>query len=735
MVRTAYGWLRSRGGRPSCRRPTPPPHGGRGRGARGSGRAGAGELGRPAPASRSGNAMEDIEALPGGARSARRRRRAITSRSCAPAAARTRSRPTPSAPTTMRSRASSPGAPRCASTRDHRLLRELLALYDGHYSRLKTDRSGVDFEDLELGARDLLRDEGLGARYRDRFSHVLVDEFQDTNPLQNELLGLIESDNLFRVGDERQSIYGFRHADVGVFRGHAEAAEAEGTLERLTLNFRSRPEILDAIDLAFGRVWDDYEPLRAPGPAESAAARVVAVRRAARDRPPQGPLRRGARRRRSCPSGPTLREATPWRAAEARLLARRIDELTTPRARTTSATWRCCCAPPPTSASTSGARGARHPHLRAGRPRLLEPAAGGRPAGLARGARKPARRAGALLRAGLAAGRRLARRARAAGPAPARLRRTTCGACSTRTGSRPELPEGDRERAERFVELFRDERAAAPRVSLETLIDRAVTAHRLRPRGAVAARGRAPHGQRAQADADGARVRGRGGARPARLHRLRGRARPDPGARGPGAARGGGARRRPAHDDPPRQGPRVPGGVRRRSRQGGPRGRRRAAHLRGGRGWACGSPSLGGGSIDSDKLKADQGAAQARGRGGGEADLLRGRDPRPGAPGAERRDRPREARGGEAARGADALDLALFAPALPDLGARRRGRRLLRRAGASACAAPCCARQTSTCCCPPADREPGARRTRGAGAPIAARPELAAGGGARARSR
>ena len=47
---------------------------------------------------------------------------------------------------------------------------------------------------------------------------MLVDEFQDTNPLQNELLEQLERDNLFRVGDENQSIYGFRNADVEVFR-------------------------------------------------------------------------------------------------------------------------------------------------------------------------------------------------------------------------------------------------------------------------------------------------------------------------------------------------------------------------------------------------------------------------------------------------------------------------------------------------------------------------------------
>ena len=70
------------------------------------------------------------------------------------------------------------------------LVGELLELFGGHYAARKRARSGLDFEDLELGARDLLAaDDGLRARYAERFSHILVDEFQDTNPLQNELLG------------------------------------------------------------------------------------------------------------------------------------------------------------------------------------------------------------------------------------------------------------------------------------------------------------------------------------------------------------------------------------------------------------------------------------------------------------------------------------------------------------------------------------------------------------------
>src|SRR3954453_22806488 len=88
-----------------------------------------------------------------------------------------------------------------------------------NYAAAKAERSALDFEDLELGARDLLRaDPALRAEVRGRLKQVMVDEFQDTNELQYELLELVSDGNLFAVGDEFQSIYGFRNADVGVYR-------------------------------------------------------------------------------------------------------------------------------------------------------------------------------------------------------------------------------------------------------------------------------------------------------------------------------------------------------------------------------------------------------------------------------------------------------------------------------------------------------------------------------------
>jgi ATP-dependent helicase/nuclease subunit A len=220
----------------------------------------------------------------------------------------------------------------CLALREQRnqtMLRALLELYGEGYERLKRARSGLDFEDLELVTRDLLAgDEGLREQYASRFAHVLVDEFQDTNPLQNELLGLLAGDNLFRVGDDNQSIYRFRNADVGVFRRHWEDAAAGGRGESISVNFRTRGEVLDAIDLAFERLWGErYEPLReapgarARGPRVSPPVELIVV-----DRP------RGRWDDRFDPAadpfGAPMHGAPPWRAVEARLLARRVDELT-----------------------------------------------------------------------------------------------------------------------------------------------------------------------------------------------------------------------------------------------------------------------------------------------------------------------------------------------------------------------------------------------------------------------
>ncbi|HEY2208427.1 MAG TPA: UvrD-helicase domain-containing protein [Gaiellaceae bacterium] len=139
-----------------------------------------------------------------------------------------------------------------AAARDRALLQELLTLFAGRYAEAKARESALDFEDLQLEARDLLRSQPeLREREQARFRSILVDEFQDTNRLQTEIIDLLRTPEteLFFVGDEFQSIYGFRHADVQVFRERRDTVEHPLSL---TLNYRSRPEVLAAVNELFG---------------------------------------------------------------------------------------------------------------------------------------------------------------------------------------------------------------------------------------------------------------------------------------------------------------------------------------------------------------------------------------------------------------------------------------------------------------------------------------------------
>ena len=196
------------------------------------------------------------------------------------------------------------------------LLDRLLGAFGRRYDERKRAVSGLDFEDLELITRRLLaEDTELRERYARRFERIMVDEFQDTNRVQLALIESIARDNLFTVGDAQQSIYGFRHADVELFERRGERLAARGARETLQTNFRSRPEILAALNLGFAEeLGDRFRPLRAgraggSGGAAQGGPRVelVLVDKAA-DWDEDG-------------------VASPWRVAEARLLADRVSEL------------------------------------------------------------------------------------------------------------------------------------------------------------------------------------------------------------------------------------------------------------------------------------------------------------------------------------------------------------------------------------------------------------------------
>ena len=195
------------------------------------------------------------------------------------------------------------------------------------YEARKRGESALDFEDLELLARDLLRDRpDVRAAWSERFVHVMVDEYQDTNPLQDELIDLIAAGRLFAVGDDRQSIYGFRHADVEGFRERRAAAEAAGRAARLTYELPQRRRRCSRSSTTRSRACGrtSTTPLAAGADADADAGGGPSVELLVVDRDEGalgGALGERPVRRRRCTA------ITAWRAAEARLLAARIDEL------------------------------------------------------------------------------------------------------------------------------------------------------------------------------------------------------------------------------------------------------------------------------------------------------------------------------------------------------------------------------------------------------------------------
>jgi ATP-dependent exoDNAse (exonuclease V) beta subunit len=170
-------------------------------------------------------------------------------------------------------------------------LQEFVASYD----RLKKERALLDFQDLLLVARNMLRSSSDAREYfRNRCRFLLIDEFQDTDPLQAEVAILLsqrsaiqaqgaEPGRLFLVGDPKQSIYRFRRADVEVFDQCRQWVGAEQTL-RIRQNFRSGSRLIHWFNRVFsqliepsldGHYQPEYAPLLAGPHADTPPGQVV----------------------------------------------------------------------------------------------------------------------------------------------------------------------------------------------------------------------------------------------------------------------------------------------------------------------------------------------------------------------------------------------------------------------------------------------------------------------------
>ena len=142
-----------------------------------------------------------------------------------------------------------------------------------HLAAKRGENRQLDYADLEVHALRALEHDTVKAHYHSRWQAFLVDEFQDTNPVQEEILSALTENSLLTiVGDEKQAIYGFRGADVRVFRSFKERIVAAGGREEtLSESFRAHARLVEAVNGCFGPVFSRGAPAAIGQPSRSAA--------------------------------------------------------------------------------------------------------------------------------------------------------------------------------------------------------------------------------------------------------------------------------------------------------------------------------------------------------------------------------------------------------------------------------------------------------------------------------
>ncbi|WIV10640.1 helicase-exonuclease AddAB subunit AddA [Proteiniborus sp. MB09-C3] len=141
-------------------------------------------------------------------------------------------------------------------------LYHLVVEFSQMYANKKLEKGIIDFNDLEHYALRILESEEVRAEYRNKFEYIFVDEYQDSNIVQETIVNRMKRDNnLFFVGDVKQSIYRFRLADPSLFleKYNSYVKDESGLNKRIDLskNFRSRKEILDGVNYIFENIMSE----------------------------------------------------------------------------------------------------------------------------------------------------------------------------------------------------------------------------------------------------------------------------------------------------------------------------------------------------------------------------------------------------------------------------------------------------------------------------------------------
>lgn len=144
---------------------------------------------------------------------------------------------------------------------------DLIKLSLKKYKIFKDEQAALDFNDLEIIFRDLLKLEEVRESLKHLLSYIMVDEFQDTSPVQKEIYyqlnDILGKDRLFVVGDFKQSIYAFRGADISLYRSVKDdfISDEKSTTISMNENYRTGEKIISSVNKLFKKEIDGYEDL------------------------------------------------------------------------------------------------------------------------------------------------------------------------------------------------------------------------------------------------------------------------------------------------------------------------------------------------------------------------------------------------------------------------------------------------------------------------------------------
>ena len=150
------------------------------------------------------------------------------------------------------------------------------------YKSIKKEEAVLDFNDLEILFRNLLKQRELREFIKSKISYIMVDEFQDTSPIQKEIYYLLNDilgkNRLFVVGDFKQSIYAFRGADVSLYNSVREDFEKDdknSTCILMNDNYRTGKEIISSVNKLFNAKMPGYVDLEAKGDIVNSEVKII----------------------------------------------------------------------------------------------------------------------------------------------------------------------------------------------------------------------------------------------------------------------------------------------------------------------------------------------------------------------------------------------------------------------------------------------------------------------------